>query len=260
MILNGRTALVTGAGRGIGAAIAQRLASEGAHVYCADKDLETATSQSVSIGGTAIKLDVTQASSWADCVERIRKETDRRDILVNNAGVMQVKPFLETSVEEYRKHHAINLEGAWHGMQACYSLLASGAQQTEGSSVINISSIYGQLGGRGVAAYCATKGALRLLTKAVAVEFAEMGPRIRVNSIHPGPVNTDLLHGAIETAVRSGQLETIDQALNITKSMHPMGRLADASDIADATLFLASDSSKFMTGSEVTVDGGYSIT
>ena len=257
--LTGRVAIVTGAGKGIGFATAARLAAAGATVYLADIDHTTAASAGETIGGRALALDVTKPSQWSNAVEQIAAEAGRLDILVNNAGIMRVIPFLETTLEDYRVQHKINVEGTWIGMQACYALLSEGAKTTPGSSIINLSSIYGQLGGRGVAGYAATKGAIRLLTKAVAVEFAELRSGIRVNSVHPGPVNTDLLRDVVKGAVAGGVIADIDQGMSFTAAQHPVGRMAEAADIADAIVFLASDASRFMTGTEIVVDGGYSI-
>lgn len=257
--LSGRTALVTGAGKGIGAATAKRLADAGATVFVADIDRSLADDNAARIGGRSLELDVTQASQWSSCVDEIASSEGRLDILVNNAGIMHVTPFLKTDIEDYRLQNRVNVEGPWLGMQACYALLSKSAKDTPGSSIINMSSIYGQLGGRGVAAYCATKGAIRLLSKAVAVEFAEARSNIRVNSVHPGPVNTDLLRDVIEDSVEAGVIHGVEEGLQIADATIPMGRIAKADDVADVIIFLASDASKYMTGTEITVDGGYSV-
>lgn len=257
--LSGRTALVTGAGKGIGAATATRLAEAGATVFVADIDKGSADDTATKIGGHSVELDVTQASQWSSSVDKIAASEGRLDILVNNAGIMQVTPFLQTDLDNFRLQHRINVEGPWLGMQACHALLSKSATDTTGSSIINMSSIYGQLGGRGVAAYSATKGAIRLLSKTVAVEFAEAGSKIRVNSVHPGPVNTDLLREVIEESVEAGLIPGVNEGLQIAGATIPMGRIAKADDIADAVVFLASDASKYMTGTEITVDGGFSV-
>ena len=256
--LKGRVALVTGAAKGIGYASCERLAGCGATVIMADIAAELGAA-AVRVGAQPVALDITDELAWIKAVETIGRDHGRLDVLVNNAGIMRVTPFLETSLDAYRAQNRVNVEGAWLGMQACFILMRDSAKTTAGSSIINLSSIYGQIAGRGVAAYAATKGAIRMLTKSVAVEFAEMRSGIRVNSVYPGPVNTDLLRDVVKGAVDGGLIASVDQGMGLTASMHPVGRMAEADDVADAVVFLASDASRFMTGAELVIDGGFSI-
>lgn len=257
--LKGRTALVTGAAKGIGRGTAELLCQAGATVFFADIDEAGVRQAANAVSAHSIKLDVTSPGDWAAAVEEIQRKSGRLDVLVNNAGIMTTGPFLQMTLETFRREHAINVEGVWLGMQACYPLLAESAKSTAGSSIINLSSIYGQIAGPYVAAYSATKGAVRLLTKSVAVEFAQMKAGIRINTVHPGPVNTDLIGNVMRDMVTAGHLARVEDGIEHQAAKHPMGRIAEVSDIADVILFLASDASRFMTGAELVVDGGYSI-
>jgi cyclopentanol dehydrogenase len=153
----------------------------------------------------------------------------------------------------------INVDSVWLSVQALLPALKRGAQSGRaGAAIVNISSIYGQIAGPMHAAYCASKGAVRLLTKALAVELALH--QIRVNSVHPGPVDTPLGVGGLESVVEAGMLPDVNTAKDFVRKKFPLGRWAVAGDIAGAVAFLASDDSAFITGAELTIDGGLSIT
>lgn len=247
--LNGKTALVTGAARGIGKRVAEVLAAHGARVIRSDRAPQDATPDVCMI-----RHDVTVPEDWESVLAFVRSGFGRLDILVNNAGVILNKPFKSTTIDEFRALYRVNVESVWTGMQLAAPLMEQG-----GGSIINLSSVYGQIAGPMQAAYSASKGAVRLLTKAVAVEFARNGSGIRVNSVHPGPVETDLGFSALAPAVQAGRFPDFESARAHVAAMFPMGRWATTDDIAGAVVFLASDASKFMTGTELVVDGGYSI-
>ncbi|NIJ35952.1 NAD(P)-dependent dehydrogenase (short-subunit alcohol dehydrogenase family) [Sphingopyxis panaciterrae] len=249
--LDGRVALVTGAAKGIGAHAARLLAAAGATVVATD----IAPSGSAPPGGRFAQQDVTDPDHWDRIVASIKAEEGRLDILVNNAGMILNKPVLSTTIEEFRRVHAVNVESIWFGVQAAAPLMA----EAGAGSIINLSSIYGQIAGPMQAAYSASKGAVRMLTKAVAVEFGRAGNGIRVNSVHPGPVDTDLGRSGLEPGVTAGRFASEAEAKAYVASMFPMGRWVETQDVAGVILFLASDASRYVTGTELTVDGGYSI-
>lgn len=257
--LRGKVALVTGGANGIGRASAKALASLGAMVVVTDVDHSGAIAVARHLGGRAIDHDVTEEDQWRGVISGIATLEGRLDILVNNAGVILNKPFLSTTLEDLRRVQRVNVESVWIGMQTATPLLSESAKNTSGASIINISSIYGQIAGPMHAAYCASKGAVRMLTKAAAIEFARSGSGIRVNSVHPGPVETDLGLSGVRDAVSLGRLKDVDSGRAAVAAMFPMGRWGQVDDIANAVAFLASDASKFMTGAELTVDGGMSI-
>lgn len=248
--LENRVALVTGAAKGIGRDIADTLERNGATVIASDIE----PSPYGSARGAMLRHDVTSEDDWDAVLADIKAREGRLDILVNNAGIILNKPFLDTSLEELRRVLRINVESVWIGMQKAAPLMTGG-----NGSIINLSSIYGQLAGPMHAAYSASKGAVRLITKGVAVEFARSGSGIRVNSVHPGPVETALGLSGLEPAVAAGRFPDMEAAKAFVATGFPMGRWANTGDVAGAVLFLASDASRFMTGTELVVDGGYSL-
>ncbi|MGJ4929231.1 SDR family NAD(P)-dependent oxidoreductase [Bradyrhizobium sp. HKCCYLS2038] len=261
--LKDRVALITGAAKGIGRRTAQRLHEAGAQVVLCDID-EAGLAECVGLlgnGARAIRLDVTSVDDWRHAIASVEQNEGRLDVLVNNAGVILSRPFLETSLDDLRRVYTTNVEGVFIGMQAAVPLMQQSARITpHGGSIVNLSSIYGQVAGRSHSAYSASKGAVRLLTKAVAVELARLSSgKIRVNSVHPGPTETDLGTSGLHEAVTQGVYANVEVALQQSKAAFPMGRWGQVDDVAGVILFLASDASKFMTGAELTVDGGLTV-
>ena len=251
--LEGRVALVTGGARGIGAACATALAEAGAKVVIADIGDGNATAS--SIGGAYVKHDVTSEESWIGAVAFARKTFGGLDVLVNNAGIFFVRPIVATTLEEFRRMQQINVEGVFLGIKHAVPAIAERSQQWEGGgSIINVSSVAGLVGAPMLIAYNASKGAVRLMTKSAALECAQAGFRIRVNSVHPGIIDTAMMAQMTDLAVAGG--ETLDVARKRYADRHPLRRLGEAKDVANAVVFLASDKSGFMTGTEVVVDGG----
>lgn len=243
--LEGKVALVTGAARGIGAEIAGLFAREGAAVVCADRrdELGEAVAEGIRGGdGRAIytHLDITSEQEWGAAVELARSELGGVDVLVNNAGIIRVKPFVETSVDELRKVLDTNLVGAFLGMQAVVETMSARG----GGSIVNFSSVQGLEGREGMSAYSAAKFAIRGLSKTVAIELGPLG--IRVNTIFPGPTKTKMTE-------RKGWS---DEQRDAAYSSYPLGRMAEAAEIAKLALFLACDEASFCTGGDFVADGG----
>ena len=252
--LDGRIALVTGAAKGLGAATARALAAAGAKV--AVTDLAAPEDLAAEIGGMARALDVTSEADWAATMEWVRSELGGLDILVNNSGLWLFKPILETTLDDWRRLHAVNCEGVFLGTRAAIPLLAERAHLWRGgTAIVNLSSVAGIEGAAGGTCYNSTKGAVRLFTKGCAKELA--AARIRVNSVHPAVIDTDMGRKLIDdfaVAQGAGNNETL---ANVS-AMHPLGHLGEPQNVADAVVFLAGDRSAFCTGSELVVDGGLS--
>jgi 3-oxoacyl-[acyl-carrier protein] reductase len=247
MRLDGKTALVTGAGSGIGKCIAESYAKEGARVALADINLDTAKSAARAIGNNAIavRCDVTQRSDIEAALAETLSAFGALDILVNNAGVTHVnKPLLEITDAEYDRIFAVNVKGIF---MFCQAVVPHFRKQKSGA-IINIGSTAGLRPRPGLSAYNATKGAVHLLTKSLAVELAP--DRIRVCAIAPVATETPLLPSFL------GPAEGMREKFVATV---PLGRLAQPQDIANAALFLASADAEFVTGNIVEVDGGRTI-
>jgi NAD(P)-dependent dehydrogenase (short-subunit alcohol dehydrogenase family) len=252
--LEARVALVTGGARGIGAASARALAAAGAKVVIAD--IGDGTLTAASIGGAYAKLDVTSEESWIATVAFAKATFGGLDILVNNAGVFWMKPIAQTSLEEFRKMQQVNVEGVFLGLKHCIPAIAERADKWDGGgAIVNLSSVAGIVGSPLTLAYNASKGAVRLMTKAAALECAQMAMKVRVNSVHPGIIDTPMMEKAMGDMAAAGGMGSNDMRARFA-SRHPMGRLGRDIDIANAVKFLASDAAAFMTGSEVVVDGG----
>lgn len=251
--LDGRVALVTGGARGIGAAAARALAEAGAKVVVSD--IGNGGDVAESIGGAYVKHDVTQEDQWISAVAFAKNTFGGLDILVNNAGIFFSMPIAATSLEDFRRMQQINVEGVFLGMKHSIPAIAERAPKWDGGgAIINISSIAGIVGAPLIVAYNASKGAVRLMTKSAALECAQAGMKIRVNSVHPGIIDTPMMGQMVSLAMAGGESE--QGARTRFADRHPMKRLGKDSDIGNAVAFLASDRAAFMTGSELVVDGG----
>ena len=250
--LEGRIALVTGAATGLGEATARALAAAGAKV--AVIDLAAPFELAAEIGGIARAQDVTSEAGWAETMEWLRAEAGGLDILVNNAGLWLFKSILETTLEDWRRLHAVNVEGVFLGTRAAIPLLAERAGKWRGgTAIVNLSSVAGLQGAAGASCYNSTKGAVRLFTKGCAMELASA--RIRVNSVHPGVIDTQMGRKLIDDFALAQGLGN-NEILAQVSAMHPLGHLGEPQNVADAVVFLASDRAAFTTGSELVVDGG----
>ncbi len=256
--LDGKVAVITGAASGIGRQTATLFHALGARLVLTDIDSAGLSAFAAELGGDVLTAthDVTSEAAWTAVFGQVDAAFGQLDILVNNAGIMMSKPFAEAGIYVLRRQMQINVEGVYMGMHGALPLMRSAiARGAATTAIVNISSVYGKVGGAQFAAYSATKGAVRALSKAVAIELADSG--IRVNSVLPGPVATNL--GATWDAPtdEAGAPLTPEAALATWTKLIPMGRLGDANDIAPLIAFLASDSAAFVTGSEFVADGGY---
>lgn len=249
----GKVALVTGAASGLGKATAERLAEEGAAVVIGDIRIEAAKEVAAAISGRgqraqALRLDVTSEADWIAAVAAAEQAFGKLDVLVNNAGTADGTWVHKLTLERWRQIHAINLDGVFLGIK--YG--AEAMKRAGGGSIVNISSVAGIVGiAEAASAYCSSKGGVTLLTKATALEFALLKTNIRVNSVHPGYMDTPMLQGVI-AAYREPE-----EARARLMASEPLGHLGEPRDIANAVLYLASDEAKFVTGAQMVVDGGF---
>ncbi len=248
--VKGKVAIVTGGGGGLGSAEALLLAKEGAAVVVADLDEGAAEDTAKEIRarkGTAIfvRHDVSSESEWENAIRRTLDEFGKLDVLVNNAGVILYKKIEETSLDEWRRLMSVNLDGVFLGTKCAIEAM----KKNRSGSIINISSVAGLIGNPDASAYHASKGGVRAFSKAAAIEFSKAGYdyNIRVNSIYPGVINTKM---AEELRQDKAKYET-------ALSWHAMGHFGEPEDVAFGVLYLASDESKFITGSELVIDGGW---
>lgn len=244
--LAGKAALVTGAARGIGAATVRRFAEEGAQVVLADRRVDEVEALGKGLEAEfpgmilAVALDVAQEADWESAVSASLARFGRLDVLVNNAGMIRVAPLAETSLDLFRKVLDTNLVGAFLGVRAVMDPMA----ETGGGSIINFSSVQGLEGRENMSAYAASKFGVRGLSKTAAIELGPKG--IRVNVVVPGPTKTKMTE-------RKGWT---DDQYNEAYGGYPLGRMAEATEIAEVVTFLASDESSFCTGADYVVDGG----
>ena len=250
--VQGKVAIVTGGASGIGAACAETLAREGAKVVVTDIDEQRGKDLAARIGaaqGEAIFLpqDVTEEPRWREVVGETEARFGRLDILVSNAGIGLVAPsIVDMSLEDWRRQTAINLDGVFLSVKHCIPAM----RRSGGGSIIVMSSVAGLRGAMALAGYCATKGGVRLFAKAIAMECAAAGDGIRVNSVHPGVIDTPMMRRPI----LSGAMNE-DQVI----ARAPLGRLGTPEDIAVACAFLCSEDAGYITGQQINVNGGWYV-
>ena len=245
MRLEGKVALISGGARGQGAVEARMFASEGAKVVIGDilDDLGRQVEAEIAEAGgdiTYVHLDVTSESDWEDTVRMAVDSYGKLDILVNNAGILIRAGVEDTTEEDWDRIMDINAKGVFLGTRSAIPAM----REAGGGSIINISSVAGLQGSTQSAAYSSTKGAVRILTKSTAIQYAK--ENIRCNSVHPGIIYTDMTSDSLDT--EEGQRNWMNRV--------PLRRLGQSEDVANGVLFLASDESSYMTGSELVIDGG----
>ena len=265
----GKVALVTGGASGIGQAISELLAEEGASVIVTDIDELRGPEVVAGItkrGGQAVFLhqDVASEPRWAEVTGEIETRFGRLDVLVSNAGIGIGAPsIVEMSLADWRRQTAINLDGVFLSVKYCLPLMRKTSGKTSGEtsgttgggSIIMISSLAGLRGAATLAGYSATKGAVRLFAKSIAMECASIGDGIRVNSVHPGIIDTPIW-GKIPAGGQAGGQNAPIDCEELAKLATPLGRAGRACEIAQGVLYLASDASSYVTGSELVIDGG----
>lgn len=239
--LTDKVALVTGAAGGIGTATVDLFAAEGAAVIAADICVP-----STPAGGIAITLDVTEETDWRHAIAQVQDRFGRLDVLVNNAGLGTAGSLEDTTIEDWRRVMSVNVDGVFLGMKHAVPLMKDG-----GGAIVNLSSVAGLTAAPQMAAYAASKGAVRALSRSAAIHCTGLGYPIRVNAVLPGFADTAMLDGLTDAL---GEAERVKRKL---AERQPMGRLGTPEEIARAVLYLASDDSSYTTGSELVVDGGF---
>ena len=250
--VDGKVALVTGAAMGIGRACAELLAAEGAAVVATDREaalVAEVVNGIRKVGGNAVFVahDVTNETQWSRAVDEALHAFGKLDVLVNNAGVGRAGDVEHETLQAWRDLMAINLDGVFLGIKHAIPPM----RDCGGGSIINLSSIEGLIGDPALAAYNASKGGVRLLTKSAALYCAKSRTNIRVNSVHPGYIWTPM----VEQFTKASRHP--DESRRALEQLHPVGHLGEAMDVAYGVLYLASDESKFVTGAELVIDGGY---
>ncbi len=244
--LAGKTILITGGVSGIGLATMQRALENGAQVAIADIDVAGGRALAAATPGVHfVQLDVTSDESWAAAVDSVERRFGKIDGVVNSAGIFLIGDIERISLEDWRRTHAVNLDGVFLGCRH-----AVRAMKAHGGSIVNMSSVSGLIGGHNVVAYNSSKGAVRLLTKSVALHCARQKYGIRCNSVHPTFVDTPMYQ---QTLAAAREPERIRTAL---LSQVPLGRPGQPREIADLIVYLLSDESAFVTGAEMVIDGG----
>ena len=246
--LEGKTALVTGAASGIGLQTSIRLAEEGALVMMTDINHEEGLQKAEKLGADAtfLKLDITEEEEWISVLDETVKRFGRLDILVNSAGMVLIADVEQITLEDWRKVHAVNLDGTFLGCKHGVRVM----KEFGAGSIINLSSVSGMIGGFNLAAYNSSKGAVRMLTKSVALHCARAGYGIRCNSIHPTFIETPMLESMIRDSPDP------EKARQTLVRQVPLRRIGKPDDVANMIVYLASDESTFVTGTEMVIDGG----
>ena len=252
--VDGKIALITGGARGIGGEAARQLVQAGAKVAITDvlvPDGEALTNE-LGNGSIFLQHDVTDEAAWKHVVGKTVSQFGGLDILVNNAGVWERSVIEEASVEQFDRLCAVNLKGVFLGTKHGINAMKNRPKDADSASIINLSSTAGLVGSSTSAIYSMTKGGVRLFTKSTAIEVRARGYNIRCNSVHPGATESAMQNDILATSnMTASEIETH----KTTRT--PMGRFGQPLDIAQAILFLASNDSSWMTGSEMVVDGGY---
>jgi 3(or 17)beta-hydroxysteroid dehydrogenase len=260
--LDGKVALISGAARGIGGESARLMVEAGAMVAIGDvlDERGRATARALEkVGGQALflHLDVTSEAEWSAAVAAVLDRFGKLDILVNNAGLFLGKDIEAASLDEWQRLCAVNLTGVFLGTKLALPALRDAAiESPHGSAIINLSSVAGLVGSTQDPLYSMTKGGVTLFTKSAALEFARKAYRIRVNSMHPGTIDTDMGDQVLVTRARNLGTNDIAAARAQVIDRLPIGRMGTITDIAKGIVFLASDDAAFMTGSSLVIDGG----
>ena len=257
--LDGKIALISGAGRGIGAATAKLMVEAGAKVIIGDIIEKQGRELAENLGPNAsfVRLDVTMEEDWERAVDLAQSSFGGLDILANNAGLFLGRDFSDVSLDDWNRLVSVNMTGVWLGTKVATEALAErGAASPQGSAIVNTASIAGLVGSELDPLYSMTKGGVTLFTKSTALNFSRKGYKIRVNSVHPGVVITDMGEQTFVSRAKQFGTNDIERSKQTALAAHPIGRLGVPEDIANGIVFLASDDSGLMTGSGLVIDGG----
>ncbi len=247
--LEGKRALITGGASGIGAATARLMVEEGARVAIADLQRERGEKLASELGDAAIfcELDVASEEAWERVVPEVEAAFGGLDVLVNAAGISVPAPIDTATFDHWKQTMSVNADGVFLGCRAGVEAL----RKSGGGAIVNVSSTLGLRGGAPFPAYSASKGAVRMLTRCVAIRCAEEKWNIRCNSVHPGAIETPMVEPYV------GLAPTREKGLQILASAHPMGRVGQPEEVANMIVFLTSDAASYVTGAEIPVDGGF---
>ena len=249
--LKGKVSVITGGGNGIGRAICERFCEEGAIVIVADMNRAAGQQVAKTLGEPTsfFQLDVREKSRWQSLMNEVTQKYGKLDILVNNAGILSTtssQSVEDVNLEEWRSVQSVNVEGVFLGCQAAVKVMKS-----VGGAIVNLSSVAGLIASPGIVAYGASKGAVRQLTKSIAVDCARKGYGIRCNSVHPGLIDTDMGQNSMHMGGGNPE-ENYKNRVALT----PMGEAGSPIDIANGIVFLASEEARHVTGAELVIDGG----
>ena len=247
-LLDDKVGIITGAASGIGAATARVLSREGAKLVLTDLDDTAGAALADTLGAVYLHHDVTEEAGWPAVIAAAEDRLGRLDIMVANAGIGIMGNAVDMSLQDWRRQMAINVDGVFLSAKYCIPAMRRAGN---GGSIVMLSSVAGLRGSAGLAGYSATKGAVRLFAKSMALECAQAGDGIRVNSVHPGIIVDANLEQAAGSAITSRSI-----LIRWPRRRSHIGKAGEAEDIANGILFLASDQSSHMTGSELVIDGG----
>ncbi|WP_221796711.1 SDR family NAD(P)-dependent oxidoreductase [Aquisediminimonas sediminicola] len=247
-------AVVTGAAGGIGRELCKALKAAGATVIATD----LAASATDLTADHYLQHDVTDAAAWQRVADFVATTYGRLDALVNNAGFSIVVKFEDSPLSEWQRVQSINVDSMVIGIQAMLPMLKEGGKARKGgASVVNFSSVGGKNGAAFNAAYCTSKAAVGMLTKCLGIEFAALGYNIRVNSVHPGGIETAMLNSILNRYVEIGAVPSLDVALEGVNRSHPIGRMGRPDELGGGVVYLCSEAASFVTSSELVIDGGF---
>lgn len=247
---NNKVALITGGASGIGASTARKLTEQGATVYITDVQIELGETHAANIGATFLEQNVADEQRWVSVVDRVFADQGHLDVLVNNAGIFRPGSIEDLTVDSLREVLDVNLVGVAIGCREAIRVMKQNPGGPSGS-IVNVSSITGQVGLSFGAAYTASKGAVRLLSKSIAVHCAREYKKIRCNSVYPGVIDTPMNQAAFDAS------EDPIAAREQFSAMQPIGRMIEADEIADSVIYLASDEASGANGSELIIDGAW---
>lgn len=259
--LENKVAVITGGTRGFGESIAELFLDAGARVVITGRDEETGKDTAIRLGTEGgdisyARHDIASETDWQEVLDHTFDRFGGLDILVNNAGIHWLNTIETETLESFRAMQKVNVEGTFIGLKHAIAAMKPGGRAGHGGAIINVSSIGGIVGVVSHGAYGASKGSVRTLSKVAAMECAKFGYGIRVNSIHPGVVPTDMAPSMWDGIVSLGMASDHTEAREMMAALHPLG-FGESVDIAAACLYLASDASKWVTGAELVLDGGF---